>query len=668
MKILECSQADWLQFNYKYLITGSSLPLVTEWTFRYWSPDPGFYVRTSEHFLEPTTDFNMVYKSVKKNYIDLRRFSKNTFFFILLQIPDYANLNYSNWLKNLPNNLTVLKQQYPDYIFDFVEISKSGFWPEFPRLQLRDQENFRYINLIFRNNDIVLYPGLTEDLQTALFPLKVYQDLCMLIQQQIDKVMEHEKQVDIIYLDPVKTSDYYINLLSGLKSPFIKIQLSPDFQNNDLLIQVYTALKKTTATVLLSVPNLQALQELQVRSFDGIFLDIDRNGDELFDLLALCQQQNLRVILRVTSDQKLSFAAGVQLYFPNLPVFIRTDTINFETAYTFFRDKALYLDLPACLAQQFRVSTSLKALNDVVTFLDPSGVYPAQPRKFLQAYQKKQSTCLTCKSSSKCFGYLKDNLSIKILISTQNSLNQISYPSIADRILQIKPVDSQVISFDPENYQQTAGSTGVQAIHQMQKTRLEKKFSGKNFYYIWDFQHSCYFNRPLEATELFKPDSRGLMSLNWQFIGIDNPEMLWKQKCDLLLPKHGFTITTQISFDKYWDTEAQNQLNQLTLGTLQKLILQAGGDSDKLIQVGNDLLYNGKKFCGKEWLFVPNIGYIENTVVTCEYLPEQVWFEKLYHHAKEKPITGITEEVPACTKEYLIWGLHEYCNKFFRGF
>ena len=53
-------------------------------------------------------------------------------------------------------------------------------------------------------------------------------------------------------------------------------------------------------------------------------------------------------------------------------------------------------------------------------------------------------------------------------------------------------------------------------------------------------------------------------------------------------------------------------------------------------------------------MFVQNVGYIENTVVTCEYEPEREWFEKLYHHPAEKKITGITEELPEVTKAMLM--------------
>ncbi len=53
-------------------------------------------------------------------------------------------------------------------------------------------------------------------------------------------------------------------------------------------------------------------------------------------------------------------------------------------------------------------------------------------------------------------------------------------------------------------------------------------------------------------------------------------------------------------------------------------------------------------------MFIQDVGYIENTVVTGEYLPEKEYFDKLYHHTGERQITGITEELPSVTKELLM--------------
>ena len=84
-----------------------------------------------------------------------------------------------------------------------------------------------------------------------------------------------------------------------------------------------------------------------------------------------------------------------------------------------------------------------------------------------------------------------------------------------------------------------------------------------------------------------------------------------------------------------------------------------GADFREVIQE----IVNGKKFAGKKWLFIQNVGYIENTVVTCEYEHKKQWFEKLYHHPKEKEITGITKELPVVTKEMLMREIHIAINK-----
>ena len=151
------------------------------------------------------------------------------------------------------------------------------------------------------------------------------------------------------------------------------------------------------------------------------------------------------------------------------------------------------------------------------------------------------------------------------------------------------------------------------------------------------------------------------MGMNWQFIGKGIKELEWKQKCDLLLPEHGFNTTVKIKFDSSWTPERQKALDELTFSTIIRVVKEHGGDGH-IKQIGNDLLYDGKKFAGKEWLFIQNVGYIENTVVTCEYEPEKRWFEKLYHHPEEKQITGITEELPSVTKELLMKNIQKALN------
>lgn len=472
--------------------------------------------------------------------------------------------------------------------------------------------------------------------------------------------------VDIIFLDNDTPKEIITSNIKNLKSPYIEIQTSDDFTDILLYIEIYDLLKSSNKYVLLTIPPKAKIEDIHIRSVDSVFLTHEKNNEYIEYYLRYCCNNNIRCCLRVSKNENLQKAKELLNRIPCLIVFIRMESIDFKLAYSIFKDKAIYLDLPLCLSDKYNLTSSLKAAYDVVSFLDKSGYYLADKKKFIKGvYNKLKEPCKNCDIKNSCFGFLKNNLNIMNIIDCCD--NNIDYIPVTDIICNNKSVDFSIIEFNPEDYA-NSGKNAVDAIEQMQKTRLEKRFSGKNFYYIWDIKKSFYFNRPLTKETLFKKDNRGLMSLNWQFIGIDNPDMLWKQKCDLLLPEHGFVITSQVSFDSHWSEEDQKRLDDFTLASLMRIILNHGGDPNKLCKNGNDLLYDGKKFCGKEWLFRPGYGYIENTVVTCEYFPEKVWFDKLYHHKDEYVITGISEEVKSCTKEVLLKELYKECVKFFRGF
>ena len=473
--------------------------------------------------------------------------------------------------------------------------------------------------------------------------------------------------VDIIFLDNDTPKEVITGNIENLKSPYVEIQISDDFTEIPLYMETYDLLKSINKYVLLTIPSKIKIEDIHIRNVDSVFLTYEKNNGYIESYLRYCENNNIRHCLRVFKNENLQRAKELLNNFPCLTVFIRMENIDFKFAYDLFKDEAIYLDLPLCLSDKYNLTTALKATYDVVSFLDKSGYYLADKKKFIKGvYNKLKEPCKDCSIKNSCFGFLKNSLSVMKTIGSCDNHN-IDYIPVTDIICNNKSVDFSIIEFNPEKYM-SSGKDAVDAIKQMQKTRLEKKFSGKNFYYIWDIKKSFYFNRPLTEEELFKKDDRGLMSLNWQFIGIDNPNMLWKQKCDLLLPEHGFVITSQVSFDSHWSEEDQKRLDDFTLNSLMKIILNHGGDPAKLRKEGNDLLYDGKKFCGKEWLFRQGYGYIENTVVTCEYLPEKEWFDKLYHHEGEYVITGISEEVKSCTKEVLLKELYEECVKFFRGF
>ncbi len=302
--------------------------------------------------------------------------------------------------------------------------------------------------------------------------------------------------------------------------------------------------------------------------------------------------------------------------------------------------------VPLCLTDRYTLSA--KDVLDIGEVITDERI-PVQGDMFTRQYYKSRKYCSECRKKHQCFGILKPATFTELKPDTENE-----YHSLYDVIEQMdkaKALSHGILEFDPRHWKDY--QIGIKTLNAMQSCRLKHSFDGENFFYIWDFKQSCYFNRPFEEKEVFTPDSRGLMGMNWQFIGKGIPELEWKQKCDLLLPEHGFNTTVKVKFDSSWTDEKQKALDDLTFTTIIRVVKEYGGDGN-IQQVGNDLLYDGRKFAGKEWLFIQNVGYIENTVVTCEYLPEKQYFDNLFHHPKEKQITGITEELPSVTKQLLM--------------
>lgn len=309
--------------------------------------------------------------------------------------------------------------------------------------------------------------------------------------------------------------------------------------------------------------------------------------------------------------------------------------------------KVALIGVPVCLSSRYRLTAKdVLDIKDVVT----DHAVMQKPMAFIKQYRKSSAYCLDCSSRSECFGVMKEGA----FSTFYPGKHKASYESIYDLVCEMYPlkkVRTGILEFEPRHSEDY--TIGLETLKAMQQCRLNGNFNGPDFFYIWDFKESCFFNRPLEEKEIFTEDPRGLMGMNWRFIGKGIKELEWKHKCDLLLPEHGFNTTVKIKFDSSWKPEKQKTLDDLTFSTIIRVVEEHGGKGH-IQQIGNDLLYNGKKFAGKEWLFLQDIGYIENTVVTCEYEPEKIWFKKLYHHPGERQITGITEELPSVTKEMLM--------------
>lgn len=271
----------------------------------------------------------------------------------------------------------------------------------------------------------------------------------------------------------------------------------------------------------------------------------------------------------------------------------------------------------------------------------------------------KSKECKECINTNHCFGqFINGELEF---VKSAEYINK-KFESVIHFFKEHPCVDIQTIEFDGHN----PDSLTVEDSNILQNVRINKSFKGYNFYHIFSFKHSMYFNRKTEPCQIFDKDPRGLPSMNMQFIGLDIPELQYKLKQDLLLPNHGLAILSKVKLDPLWSQEKQTTLDNFTFEAIKDIILKNGGNRRSLIQKKNDLFYNGKKFAGQEWKFIPNYGYIENTVLTCDYEKEKTWFEQLYHYDGEHEITGITNEVPSVTKELLIENLYRRALEFFK--
>lgn len=323
----------------------------------------------------------------------------------------------------------------------------------------------------------------------------------------------------------------------------------------------------------------------------------------------------------------------------------------------------IYLDIPVCSAEQKGVRTTYRNFLDISKVIYDSKFCEEETLAYHASEFVKFSKCRNCVENNKCFGFLK-TVSHKEPVPLNNSSNKLDsifgYLSKTERRILARSYSYSGKSV-PESEEDVFCQKEIKILQNCRKGDL----GNFDFYHIWTVDQSMFFNRHIEQVPLFNHDPRGLDSIDMTFIGAGVPELAHKLKQDLVLPKHGFMILSKVFFANQWSEEDMKALDNFTMTTLKQIVIDHGGDPTLIEQQGNDLMYNGKKFCGKEWKFLPPYGYIENTVVTTEYLPEKKWFDQLYHYPGEKTITGITEEVRNCTKEVL---MNELVSRFNRRF
>lgn len=384
--------------------------------------------------------------------------------------------------------------------------------------------------------------------------------------------------------------------------------------------------------------------------------------ENIYETLKSAQDSNSKLMVGlIVKDKSAKDIRGVVdsiLRFNSTPLFLiysECGTWSFLDKFEDIINQSICMDCPPCIGDLhgFRYSSKFFEVKEVII----DGKYTRY--NWISDFRKLKSH-KGCKFWDKCYG---SKMVYDEKLPTDR--NPSGYASISDTLSDRPDVSNGILNFDPANWENEFGNTLIDIL---QRNRVEHHMEGRNFYYVYDFKTSVFFNRPMEPTQVWKWDDRGAWSMNWQFIAKDDPSLAWKQKCDCLLPHNGFATAVKVKFTKEWTDEKRYKLNNLTLSVLADCIIELGADPNKIKFVSNDILYDGKKFCGKEWSFVPSYGYIENTTVTCSYEKEKYFFDQLYHHDKERPITGITDEVPTCTKEKLIELFYSRIKKFFSTF
>lgn len=190
--------------------------------------------------------------------------------------------------------------------------------------------------------------------------------------------------------------------------------------------------------------------------------------------------------------------------------------------------------------------------------------------------------------------------------------------------------------------------------------RNTKKFVGDSEIVIMDNKENAWWNRPAESDTLCKKEADGLYSYNMPFLGLDaDRKDLYKTEYNVLVNLHSVPCVAHIKIDDTWTEEQKRAINRIFFRCIYDTLIDLGVPESSLVRSGNDILFNGKKFVGSEELLTDDI-YVENVIVTLQFLPEKDIFARLTgKYAHKRQITGIADEVPSITKEAFIDKLYE---------
>lgn len=181
--------------------------------------------------------------------------------------------------------------------------------------------------------------------------------------------------------------------------------------------------------------------------------------------------------------------------------------------------------------------------------------------------------------------------------------------------------------------------------------------SDKNQIAFGDVKECLWWNRPLNPKQLVELESDGLYSYNLPYIG--PKDKLYKTNYNILVTPNTIPIVTHIKINPNWTFNQITQLENLMINSIYDTLVELGVDRAKLKKLGNDILYEDKKFVGFEQKTANGV-FSQDIILTLKYKPEEKVFKRLTgKYALARGIVGIQEETNCFTREQFIEKLKE---------
>lgn len=199
--------------------------------------------------------------------------------------------------------------------------------------------------------------------------------------------------------------------------------------------------------------------------------------------------------------------------------------------------------------------------------------------------------------------------------------------------------------------------------------RKYKEFIGKSSVEIAEMKEATWWNRPLieDTNKLLKLESDGLYSFN---LPIAFKYDKWKSNYNVLLNENNAPLAIHLCFKNELSEAEYSELRMIASRAVAETLIEVGIPKEEIIYINNDVLLNGKKFCGGECIHDKNI-FEENIFLTLSYLKEEDTFKRLTI-GKVKPkreITGVFDEFNvAKTKDQFLKMYKNKLEKLFNDF